>query len=811
MIIYFIKLAYRNFKRNWIFSMINILGLGIALASCILIYEYVSKEWSYDKFHTNYERIFRIQQTTETSDQQKRESATTFSAVATELNTSYASIESFTRIHIPPGDAVLQYEDKFFREEGLLGVDTSFFDIFNFAFKYGNATTALNYNNAVVLTEIVAKKYFGDSNPVGKEIEIEGAYGYYENGRYVRRSTHVVGGVLEELPSNTHLKFDVLISLNLYYNLEQQLSNWGDSFYTYVKLKNLSKQPYIAEELDAIVTKYRSDNNMKLELQRMQAIHLASNLTNEIALNGSESLTWIITIIAVLILVIASTNYVNFSIARSIDRTKEVGIRKIYWANSTQLFFQLLIESFLINAFALLAACLLIIVTQPILADLLEIDLLQKLYNLQFQILLFGLLVIGTLFSGFYPAFYISRLQVDNALNNAIKKPKGQLRKVLVTFQFACSVLAIGSTLILYQQMNFMKSKDLGIDIDKTLVINGPNINTGNDSIYNSKVNTFKIEANKLSGIDGVTLANFIPGKEIRGKARGYVRRLGVNEDQAGTYAFSQVDLDFLPSFNIEVLAGRTFNKSSGSDLNFKNSVIINKEASELLGFSTPEEALGEKIYYRINSTPTIIGVVDNFHQYAMDQRYQPIIFEGKIDPEKYYYLKLSEKINHSSLLNLQSIWSNNFPGNPFNYFYLDQYYNRQYERDDLFMKAFVLFAGLSILVATIGFFGLIYYTASSKVQEIGIRKILGAERWDISIFLSKDISIMICLATIISLPILYYFSSNWLLNYAFKIDLVWWMFVIPILLLVAIAAMVIIVQTLRVYNINPSITLKEE
>jgi putative ABC transport system permease protein len=194
-----------------------------------------------------------------------------------------------------------------------------------------------------------------------------------------------------------------------------------------------------------------------------------------------------------------------------------------------------------------------------------------------------------------------------------------------------------------------------------------------------------------------------------------------------------------------------------------------------------------------------------------MDQSFQPIIFEGKRDPENYYYLKLSDKINQSSLVNLQSIWDKNFPGNPFNYFYLDQYYNRQYARDDLFIKAFSLFAGLSILVATIGFFGLIYYTASSKVQEIGIRKILGAERWDVSIFLSKDISILIAFATIISLPILYYVSSNWLLNYAFKVDLVWWMFAIPVLMLMTIAAVVIIIQTWRVYNVNPSITLKQE
>ncbi len=811
MLLYFIKLAFRNFKKNRVFSFINVMGLGIALASCILIFDFVSKEWSFDKFHPEYESIYRVKQTIKRPDLPVVESATTFSAVAAELSSSYPSIQTITRIHKPSGDAVLQYDDLLFREEGILGVDSSFFNMFHFKFKYGDAKTAFTYNNAVVITEKVALKYFGDANPLGKPIDIEGAYGFYRQNGYESRITHIVGGVLEELPGNTHLDFNILISLSLYNNLEQQLSNWGDNLYTYVKLKNPSEVASVSEGLDEIIKKYRPADDIQLELQQMQEIHLQSNLANEIAANGSERLVLILSIVAIIILIIACTNYINFSIARSIDRYKEVGIRKIYWANSRQLFFQLLTETFIINIFSILAACILLIMAEPFINNLIQFDLLVKLYTLDFWVALFTILIVATLISGLYPAFHISKFNPKDTLHNNVKQREPKLRRVLVTFQFASSIVAIGCTIVLYNQMDFMQKKDLGIDIANTLVINGPDINIENDSVYNSSFTSFKVEALKLPFVDKISSSNFIPGKEIAGRASGYVRKIGDSEENAATFAFSQIDIDFLSNFDIKVLAGRAFDEAFTSDLQFRQSIIINEKASDLLGFATPDEAIGEKINYRVNSQPTIIGVVENFHQYSMDMPFQPILLEANEKPKNYFYLKFSDDAHLSQIQYLQSQWEKTFAGNSFNYFYLDQYYNRQYQRDNQFMKAFSLFSVLSIIVATMGFFGLIYYLAVSKIQEIGIRKILGAERLDVSVLLSKGFFIYIAIASVISLPFIYYISSEWLLNYAFKIDLAWWMFVLPIVILVLIAGLVVSIQTIRTYNINPSTTLKEQ
>jgi putative ABC transport system permease protein len=331
-----------------------------------------------------------------------------------------------------------------------------------------------------------------------------------------------------------------------------------------------------------------------------------------------------------------------------------------------------------------------------------------------------------------------------------------------------------------------------------------------NDSIYNSRIATFKTEVLKVGSVDKVSMANFVPGNEIKGKATGYVRKVGANEAQAGSFAFSAIDFDFISNFNVEIIAGRGFDEKYASDLVFGEAIIINKKACDLLGFNSPQQAIGEKIEYRINSQPTIIGVIDNFHQYSMDMAYQPIIFEGRKDPQSYYYLKLTDGMDQSQLLNLKLLWTELFPGNPFNYFYLDQYYNQQYRRDELFMKAFSLFSVLTMIVATMGFFGLIYYTAVSKIQEIGIRIILGAGKLDVCVLLSQGLLFYIGAATIISLPLMYYISSKLLLSYAFKIDLVWWMFAFPVLILIIISVIVVLIQSLRSYSINPSITLKE-
>ncbi|MEO0332587.1 MAG: FtsX-like permease family protein, partial [Bacteroidota bacterium] len=531
---------------------------------------------------------------------------------------------------------------------------------------------------------------------------------------------------------------------------------------------------------------------------------------DELKSNGDESNTWLLAAVAVLILIVASTNYINFSTAQAIRREKEVSVRKIYWASSTQLFRQLLAEAFLLNILALVLAAILIGLVHPFVSDALKFSLIERVTDLQFWVIILVVTVGGTLISGLYPAFFVARLnpqRVVHARTNNFFSPS-QMRKSLVAFQYMVSVLIIGCAIVLYNQMDYMRNKDLGISIDKTLVVNGPSVSVANDSVYTNRLNSFKSEAQRLSTVSEVTLANFIPGKKINGEASGYVRRVGDNKDQAGTYYFTQIDYRFISNFDVPVIAGRMFDPAYTTD---QNAIIINQEARRLLGFASAEEAIGQSVIYRMNATPTIIGVVDNFHQYRLQRNFQPIIFEIEKSPQAYCYLKLSESNINAELRQIKQLWEELFPGNPFNYFFLDDFYARQYTRDTQFANSFGIFAVLAMLVATMGFFGLMYYAAVNRTKEIGIRKTLGAQFSDIVLLLGRGTVTFILIAVVIGVPLMYYTAERWLLDYAFRIDIAWWMMATPVALLMVVSALVIVFQSIRTYQLNPAETLNAE
>ncbi|MGB3586853.1 MAG: ABC transporter permease, partial [Tunicatimonas sp.] len=766
MIRYYFKFALRRIRFNTSFSLINIIGLGIGLASCILIFQYLSHEWSFDKFHTDYQSIYRIKHDRYQEGAVITESATTFSQIAQELRQTYPSVETACRLHKAGESIAVQAGENLFWEDQIIGADTTFFNIFSFHFLYGAPETALTSPNAIVLTTSAARKYFGETDPLGQEIIIDGAYGAWKESGYESRSTYIVTGVIEDLPTNTHLDFDLLVSFSKYSNLENELDNWGDSFYTYFKLSEPSAVSTITAGLSTIVDKYRPDRGITLSLQPMQEIHLTSNLVNELKGNGSEANTWLLAAVAILILIVAGTNYINFFTAQAIRRQKEVSVRKIYWASSAQLFRQVMAEAFLLNVFALFLAAALIGLAHPFLLDALNVDLTGKITTPQFWAITLIITVGGTLISGLYPAFFVARLSTQRMIRTGERSflSPSKVRQSLVTFQFVVSVLVIGCAIVLYSQMDFMRNKDLGISIDKTLVINGPSVGVANDSTYINRLESFKVEAQRLSAISDITLANFIPGNKINGEASGYVRRVGSRQDQASTYYFSQIDYEFISDFSIPIIAGREFNPAYATD---QDAIIINRAACRLLGFASAEEAIDQSVVYRMNTNPTIIGVVDNFHQYGLQRDFQPIIFEVDKAPQTYCYLKLSENNVNAELRQVKQLWEELFPGNPFSYFFLNDYYARQYTRDTRFANSFGIFAVLAMLVATMGFFGLMYYAAVNRTKEIGIRKTLGAQLGDIVLLLGRRTVTFVLIAVVISVPITYYTAEQWLLDYA--------------------------------------------
>ena len=442
------------------------------------------------------------------------------------------------------------------------------------------------------------------------------------------------------------------------------------------------------------------------------------------------------------------------------------------------------------------------------LREFIGFDFVEELQSGWFWLTVVGVLMMSTLISGLYPAILFSRAEpghvVSSMGNGGISQ--GGVRKSLVILQFTISSLVIGFTVILYQQLRYMEQKELGIDISNTLVISGPSVDRGNDSTYYAKLQNFKLEVTSQPEFKSVVLANFIPGKEIRSYSSGYIRRVSNPDDPANSYYLTQVGYEFMQAFNFKLLAGRFFDQSYTTD---RQSVVINREAVKKLGFQSPESAIGQKIFVRLTTTPTIIGVVDDFHQHSLKRNYPPIIFEVRKRPKLFCYVKYEGTKELSGMNELSAIWSDIFPGNPFNAFFLDDFYARQYGQDLKFTRIFGLFTFLAILIASLGIIGLTYFTATKLVKEIGIRKTLGASYWDVLMMLGKGLGLYVLLSSIISIPAIYLTSRQWLVGYAFRVQISWWFLMIPILVLALIAFIVVLTQSVKSFRMNPVSALR--
>ncbi|MDN3205589.1 ABC transporter permease [Algoriphagus sediminis] len=803
MFFHYLKTTLRGIKFHPFYSIVSILGLSIGLASCLLIFSYWSYERSYDTFYSDADRIYRVYQEVELPNGEISTSASTFSRVGQSLSSEFSGAESVLRMHLNGQNTSLQYGETILSQDGMMGVENNFFEFFDFKFLSGSKQNWLRTPQAVILTEEVATKLFGDEDPFGKAIIINGVYGSYGQNGYEEFKNYTVAGVIENVPGNTHLDFSLLISLGVFANPEREFPNWGESFYTYVKLTDPSQATALEETLTNLGETTFADSGYKHYSMPLTDIHLKSDFLNEFKANGSEQLLILLAALAALVLIVAGCNYINFATARLLQRDKEVNLRKIFWAGKTQLFAQLFFEAIFINLIALGLALILIILINPTLTNLTSIDLLGEMIGgLNLSIIL-AIVAGAILISGFYPAWYVSR----SSKKSLSAKAQGQLKiqRPIVIFQFAISVFVIGFTLLISSQLRFMQKSDPGLNLEKTLVLSGPSVEN-EDFQLQERLISFKNELSQSSQVNGVSSANFIPGQTIRGEAEGYVRRISDPEESSFNYSFTQLDGNFIDEFGIEILAGRGFSPESEDS----DAVIINQEAAKFLGFESPEDAIGERIFYRRQTQPEIVGVISNFHQFSLQEAYKPIIFEKGKQADGFIYIKYNAENEAELLSQIQASWMASFPGNPFDFFYLDEFYNRQYQQDQNFYSVFQIFSALGILVAALGFFGLIYFLAASKVKEIGIRKTLGAEFSDVVKILSNGTLSSLLIAGVFSLPAIYFLGQIWLENYAFRISIGWWILAIPLLAFGLLAFSLILIQAIRSYRANPVLALKE-
>ena len=802
----YFKIAWRNVVKNKVSSAINILGLAIGIAACLLILQYVSFELSYENFHVNKDRIYRVQQDRYDGGKLSTQWAAGAFAIGNAAKDAipeiedYVKLSEFERVTASINGQALRVGKVFY-------ASSSFFNIFTYPLLSGDKNTALKEPFTAALSEKTARKLFGSTDVVGKSLQLH------------RYRSFKITAVYKDAPVNTQLKPDMLLSYATLLSLRKAEGNdmetqWmWDGCLTYVLLNKSADAAAVERKIVPIVKKFTDDEfkatnaGVTYHLQPLKDIHLYSHYMGEPGETGDAKTVYLLIGIACVIVIIAWVNYINLATARAITRAKEVGVRKAIGSLRKQLIFQFLSESALLNCFALLVALFIVIAAIPGFNSLSGQQISYSLFGkFQFWIALGTLFIAGVFLSGLYPAFVLSNFKPIEVLKGNIGST-GQssvLRKSLVVFQFAASLFLLIGTVTVYRQVRYMRQQSLGINIDQTLVITPPNI--GIDSTYLDKMTALKQELSQNTAIKSLTLSTSVPGEAIDWNVGG-IRIVGAAESTQKQYRLVRVDYDFMKAFGLKLIAGRAFSKEFGND---GHSVIFSRKGIEQLGFDKPQEAIGKKIDFWGDQC-TIVGVAENFHQQSLRASYDPMFFQVVANVQGALSIKMGTANVADNINAVKTAWSKFFPGNVFEYFFLDDHFNDQYKADQRFGSVFGLFTSLAVLVACMGLFGLASFTTLQRTKEIGIRKVLGASVISILKLLYREFALLILVAFGIAIPIAWYFLTHWLQSYAFRININWISFVLPFIIITVIAVITVSFQSLKAAMANPVKCLKAE
>ena len=803
----YFKIAWRNIMRHKAYSGINILGLAIGIAACLLILQYVAFELSYEDFQVNKDHIYRVQQDRYDNGKLSTQWAAGAYAVGNSFKNAIPEIEDYVKV-IQNGRVTAEVNNQPIKIEKIYFTTNSFFNVFTYPLLGGNKNEALKEPFTAALSETTAKKIFGTADVVGKTLQLN------------RRDNYTINAVYKDAPVNTQLKPEMLLSYATFQKWTTDSSGNGpetawqwDGCLTYVLLRKDADAAVVEKKFVPIVQKFAGQDfkkynaGAKYYLEPLTDIHLYSHYMMEPGENGDGKTVYLLLGIAFFIVVIAWVNYINLATARAITRAREVGVRKAVGSQRRQLVVQFLSESALLNGFALVLAILIVLIAIPGFNALSGQQLSFSLFSQSdFWIGLVALFLIGVFFSGLYPAFVLSGFKPIEVLKGKLGTTKqgSLLRKSLVVFQFTASLFLLIGTVTVYQQIQFMRNQSLGLNIDQTLVIPSPIV--GIDSTFLQKITAFKQELQQQSTIKNITVSTSIPGEPVGWNAGG-IKLVGQDEAKSKQYRVIGVDYDYINTYGLKLIAGRAFSKDFGSD---KYSVIFNKKGVEQLGFTKPEDAIGKKIDFW-GDQYTIEGVTENFHQQSLREAYEPLILRLIPDVNGSISIKTSAANANQTINAVKVQWSKFFPGNTFEYFFLDDHFDQQYKADQRFGQVFTLFTSLAILVACLGLFGLASFTTLQRTKEIGIRKVLGASVTNILKLLFSEFAQLLFIAFVIAVPVAWFTTSNWLQSYAFRIDLHWTYFVLPFITIIAIALITVSFQSMKAAFANPVKSLRTE
>ncbi len=815
----YLKIAWRNLIKNKADSSINIIGLSIGMAACLLILEFVSFELSYDRFNKNAADIYRVSNDRYQKGKLVQHGTITYSAVGPAMKADFPEVVNNTRVE-PIGTQILSNDTKKYEVKNSLAVENTFLSMFSYPLIAGDPRTGLRDVYNIMLSESLARKIYGVNDNDFSAIV----------GKTLRLSTdsvpYKITGIFKDVAQNSHLQFDFLISYITLYKQKNPYTqaeyDWTDSdFWHYIQLKPGTDYKKLQAKFDAFSKSHFqgdkiSGSDEKFFLQPLIKAHLYSDYEYEIGKTGSSMAVWGMLIIATLIIIIAWVNYINLTTARSMNRAKEVGIRKVSGATRPQLVRQFLTESLMMNLISLSIALILIALVQSSFNRLVERDLSlsylfsQSVTGLDIKTIVIVSLIAGILISGFYPAFVLSSFKPILVLKGKYSQSgKGVfLRKLLVTTQFAATVALIIGSFVVYRQIRFVNNQDLGINLSKVLIVKPP-ILTDFDSSFISHENSFKAELTQNPGIFVASTSNRVAGDEM---ARAFnVHRTDKNTDEHLTMRNLGVDYNFLTLYNIPLKAGRNFSPTDyNQDYNKLRNVILSEEAVKSLGYTSNEDAIGKTIKI-FNKDWDVVGVMKDFHQKSLHYAMEPVIlmpFYGNGNP-------ISVKLKTTDLTTtvdfIKTKYNAFFPGNLFDYYFIDDHFNALYNDDLLFGKVFALFAGFAIFIACLGLLGLSLFTTAQRMKEIGVRKVLGASVTSIVLLLSKDFIRLIIVAFLIATPVAWYVMHNWLEGFAYRIPISWWIFPSAGLLAFIIAIGTVSFQTMKAATVNPVTSLRSE
>jgi len=791
-------------------SFINLFGLMVGLTCCLLITTYILNELSYDRYNKNADNIYRITRTFYNGNGEATLNLSTISPpFGYYLPTDFPEIQKMTRL-LNFGTVPLRYKDKLINEKDVYFADENLFDVFTVDVLKGNPKTALTDPFSVMLTEDEAKKYFGNEDPINKVIRA--------NNQFDVKVT----GIYKPFPSNAHMHPNMLVSFNTLkdsavYGEQNLRTNWGNnSFFTYIMLPKGYNIQNMKARFPAFLDKHMTDEygpnkpskSTSLDLQKLTAIHLSSHTDYEAEPNGDISRVWIFGAIALFILLIACINYMNLSTARSALRAREIGIRKVIGARRKEIIFQFLSESVLLCWVAIIIAGVLTYVMLPWLNKVsgqqLSFDILLK-----WQViipLLITPFIVGIL-SGIYPSLFMSSFQPVKTLKGLFNAHGSSInfRKVLVVFQFGISIALIITTMIVFQQLRYMQQASLGYDKEHILTL--PYYPALNDQ-YESFRNTLL----RNSNIKDVGRSSRIPtGRLLDGQgaqAPGNDSMVPVKAD----IRYVAADYDFIPTYGVHIVAGRNFSRDYGTDT---ASFILNEAAVRAVGWKSPQEAVGKNFKYG-GQMGHIVGVTNDFHFESLHQTIAPLILVMPTPAQAansygYLSIKISGGNIPSALATIKDTWQKFLPELPYQYTFLDENFAKLYEAEQRQGTIFIIFACLAIFIACLGLFGLSAFSITQRVKEIGVRKVLGANVSTIVALLSKDFLKLVLIAAIISFPIAWYAMHNWLQDFAYRINIQWWVFVVAGILAALIALITVSFQAIKAALANPVKSLRTE